>query len=359
MGATRRKAIGLVVIGMFLLAGCSDSTNNLTGAIAVTSSDFQVDTWFTARNRVAENILDCSDFEGSERTQCEEIIEPYLAAMTHALDCSEGVKPGFDDIHVGSRIVVSDSEGNIVAVGNLVDAEIMELSGVMSCVYTFEAPSIPQSDFYSVAIGGRDPLVYRADELEIDGWDLVLYLGFDSVPTDSPRDYIRPETPNGPPSFPPATTATTSPPEVLAPTTSAPDSPPQPAIQDTLYADIDLPTPSAPDLGSAGIALGVNADCSNNSLRLTLAIQNLTTGTLAILQAGLADPYADPVYLFGLGELGDVQAEVAPEEVFFFSVNATDMFQPDTLQSIISAPEMEFYAEFESGPVGQLYFTCP
>jgi len=87
---------------------------------------------------------------------------------------------GYDDMHVGAQVVVTDAAGDIVATGRLtLDPNGPEPagSGAYQCGYAFSIAGVPASDFYSVGIAGRKGLTYSATELESMGWDLDLSLG--------------------------------------------------------------------------------------------------------------------------------------------------------------------------------------
>jgi hypothetical protein len=81
---------------------------------------------------------------------------------------------GYSDIHDGTRVVVMDSEDDVIASGTLDEG-----SGSSLCEFSFEVDEIPDRDEYWVEIGNRTELHYTRSELEDDDWKLALTLGRD------------------------------------------------------------------------------------------------------------------------------------------------------------------------------------
>lgn len=81
---------------------------------------------------------------------------------------------GYGDIREGLGVVVRDSQGAIIANGDL--GEGKPLSTTL-CEFSFEVTNIPESDFYEVSVGRRGSVVYQRSELESQDWHLSLSLG--------------------------------------------------------------------------------------------------------------------------------------------------------------------------------------
>lgn len=81
---------------------------------------------------------------------------------------------GYGDIVEGLGVVVRDSQGEIIANGDLGKGKPLTAT---FCEFSFEVTDIPESDFYEVSVGRRGSVVYRRSELEDDDWHLSLVLG--------------------------------------------------------------------------------------------------------------------------------------------------------------------------------------
>lgn len=108
--------------------------------------------------------------------------EPHPLAGTLVLSQSDPVyrangcagTGGFDDVYTGTSVVIADGSGTIIATAPLVDSP--DAIFIRRCEFTFRA-DVPDVPFYSVRIGGRDPLVYSREDLARRGWTLALTLG--------------------------------------------------------------------------------------------------------------------------------------------------------------------------------------
>lgn len=71
-------------------------------------------------------------------------------------------KNGYDDIHEGAQVVVTDSTGATVAVGKLGRGEYT--GG--TCTLPFTIDGVPEgSDFYGIEVAHRGELTYSRDDL--------------------------------------------------------------------------------------------------------------------------------------------------------------------------------------------------
>jgi len=86
---------------------------------------------------------------------------------------------GYSDVRVGTDVVVRDAAGTIIGTSSLtVDADGPEPagSGAYQCGFAFVV-SVPESAFYTVAVGKRGELTFSKAELEAKGWTVGFELG--------------------------------------------------------------------------------------------------------------------------------------------------------------------------------------
>jgi hypothetical protein len=70
---------------------------------------------------------------------------------------------GYNDMHLGTQVVVTDAAQKTVAVGKIVAAE----DTVTECRLTFRVEDVPRGeDFYGIEVSHRGRLQYTADDLE-------------------------------------------------------------------------------------------------------------------------------------------------------------------------------------------------
>jgi hypothetical protein len=79
----------------------------------------------------------------------------------------------------GTRITISDASGKVVATGAFSQGTTSYSGSGQSiktlCIFTFEVPNIPDSDFYNIAIDGFEGSVNLSkQELEERNWTLTL-----------------------------------------------------------------------------------------------------------------------------------------------------------------------------------------
>ncbi|GAA1628693.1 hypothetical protein GCM10009679_37170 [Saccharothrix algeriensis] len=68
---------------------------------------------------------------------------------------------GYDDLHVGTRVVITDATQRVVGVGEITATDERD----WRCKLLFQVEGVPaDSDFYSVIIANRDPLEVSAAE---------------------------------------------------------------------------------------------------------------------------------------------------------------------------------------------------
>ena len=80
---------------------------------------------------------------------------------------------GFDDVGVGTDVVVKSGEGAIVGVGKL---EIGVAQSAYECRFPFTL-EVKDAEFYSFEVGDRGDLSYSRADLEAMGWSVAFSLG--------------------------------------------------------------------------------------------------------------------------------------------------------------------------------------
>ena len=83
---------------------------------------------------------------------------------------------GYDDIHEGSQVVVTNESGTVIGTTELGPGR-SQSSGV-GCRYDFSV-AVPDAAFYNIAVGDRGKLTYSKAELESRSWGVVMTLGSD------------------------------------------------------------------------------------------------------------------------------------------------------------------------------------
>jgi hypothetical protein len=73
------------------------------------------------------------------------------------------VKDGYEDLRTGASVVVTDSGGDVVGVGQLVDVRRTP----QECRYSFGIPDVAEgSGTYGIEIGNRGIVRYERDKLD-------------------------------------------------------------------------------------------------------------------------------------------------------------------------------------------------
>lgn len=80
---------------------------------------------------------------------------------------------GYDDVRVGTDVVVKDGQGAIIGVGSLEEGEA---DSAFDCRFDFSL-EVKVSEFYSFEIGDRGELSYSHADLEVQGWNVAFSLG--------------------------------------------------------------------------------------------------------------------------------------------------------------------------------------
>ena len=88
--------------------------------------------------------------------------------------CVTGI--GYDDIHLGAQVVVSDAAGATLAIGGL-DAGLADPYEA-TCAFAFRVPDVPAGlGFYGLSIGSGDRGTMKYAESEISRGEITLTLG--------------------------------------------------------------------------------------------------------------------------------------------------------------------------------------
>jgi hypothetical protein len=79
---------------------------------------------------------------------------------------------GYDDMSSGSAVIVKDQAGNIVGTTSLSTGS----GGGFICKWTFQL-DVPDTAFYQVSVGHRNPISYSREDLKNKKWTIDLSLG--------------------------------------------------------------------------------------------------------------------------------------------------------------------------------------
>jgi hypothetical protein len=84
---------------------------------------------------------------------------------------------GFDDLHMGTDVTVTDGAGKTIGVGNLRPGTAA--SGNGSCVFSFDIDDVPAADFYQVTAGNskRGGPHYTSKDMDANNWTVALVIG--------------------------------------------------------------------------------------------------------------------------------------------------------------------------------------
>lgn len=149
---------GLVVLVALLVGGWA-----LSGPGQVTISG----TFTVADGAITERL---PEFQGASATSRLDALNAYASGQEFACPRLTG---GYSDIGTGTQIRVSDAAGTLLGVGSLTGGVARwDLGG---CQFMFEVVA-EASDLYQVEVAKRGQLAWRHDELETNGWQVVLNL---------------------------------------------------------------------------------------------------------------------------------------------------------------------------------------
>lgn len=122
-------------------------------------------------------VSGASSHRSSEQTTHTMNGSVVLTNTTGAESACDTVGTGYADIASGTQVVVKNASGTMIGTGTL-GSGASELDGA-ECDFSFTVGGLPNSSFYSVAVGGpqRGALTYSESELNSDSWTITLTLG--------------------------------------------------------------------------------------------------------------------------------------------------------------------------------------
>jgi hypothetical protein len=135
----------LVFLGLFLAAGCGGEKE--TPAATTT----------TVERHNLSGSLELTDKDGT----------------TEAPDDGCQGTSGYDDIRLGTDVVVSDPSNRVIGTSRLGDGH---WTGD-NCIFRFVVSDLPRVDFYKVEVSHRGQLTYSYQELANNNWTVEAELG--------------------------------------------------------------------------------------------------------------------------------------------------------------------------------------
>ena len=101
------------------------------------------------------------------------------------MPCARGVGGGFEDLRRGTRVVVSDTGGDVLAKALLTGGDLT----YDYCTFEFAVALPPSaSDWYQVEVGQRDAAAYSRYELDDVDWAVVIPPELLAADAPDPRD---------------------------------------------------------------------------------------------------------------------------------------------------------------------------
>lgn len=87
----------------------------------------------------------------------------YTGGNAYAGNCQG--ENGYDDIHAGTEVTVSDASDKVVGLGSLVGGIVTKRNDVNVCGWTFTVTGLPKSAFYKVEVSHRGQVTFPAAQL--------------------------------------------------------------------------------------------------------------------------------------------------------------------------------------------------
>lgn len=161
------------------LASATSSTTDPTQATTTSTSTTAPSTTAPPTTLPPTTLPATHDLTGSvEFDQRATRVNP---AGGWTLEPCEGIN-GYDDMHVGAPVVVTNAGGTVIATTQIASGEWFDVDRQSdgwefgACRLHFSLAGVPDSDFYGVQIGRRDPYPISKGDLEAQGWNLQLFL---------------------------------------------------------------------------------------------------------------------------------------------------------------------------------------
>jgi len=98
-----------------------------------------------------------------------------MLSSGRTVPCPQGPGGGYDDVQEGAQVTVSNSSGNVLAVGRLENG--IYNGGSMHVTFEFTVDDLPDAAIYQVEVAHRGALTYSKRDLTVRGWTVDLTLG--------------------------------------------------------------------------------------------------------------------------------------------------------------------------------------
>lgn len=153
---TRYAQLGCLALGIALLSSCGG------GQGAAPRSDTVFSSTASSVTPAVTNLI--GDIQAEIDT------DAILADPNRHLNGPCLAAPGLDDIRAGADVVVQDSSGKTIALGQLETGSLVgdaEHPNAGWCMFHFNVPNVPtDQQFYSVIVGSRKPKPLTREDLE-------------------------------------------------------------------------------------------------------------------------------------------------------------------------------------------------
>lgn len=111
-----------------------------------------------------------STFSLPRLNRLERLLDALESGATYA--CPGGSGGGFDDIAVGTQVVVEDATtGAVLATTSLTGGTL----GTTGCTFDFDV-EVPEAAFYRVEVSHRGEVAFSRQDLETQGWRVAMRL---------------------------------------------------------------------------------------------------------------------------------------------------------------------------------------
>jgi hypothetical protein len=98
-------------------------------------------------------------------------MDDLMAGKT--FNCSAGLGGGYDDIHTGTQVTVTDEAGTLIGTSQLTGGKL-SLSG---CRFTYRIIDLPEARFYKIEVSHRGGLTHSFAEMTSQDWRVASKLG--------------------------------------------------------------------------------------------------------------------------------------------------------------------------------------
>lgn len=93
--------------------------------------------------------------------------KPFTITGTVTINATCGQVRGYDDIHTGTQVIVTDAAGTVIATGYITDEGRVTFSGPLTrCTLPFMVTDVPEGkDFYGIEISRRGKVTFTEDQV--------------------------------------------------------------------------------------------------------------------------------------------------------------------------------------------------